>query len=100
MNKVWVKLCLLVFWVIVLGGGVIASAQSGGSYDLSWHSVAGGGGASSSSNYAVTGTIGQAVVGYSSNSTYELGSGFWNANSSVGMTGNTEYSIFLPLVKK
>ncbi len=46
-------------------------------YRLPWYVIGGGGGGSASSNYAIDGTIGQAVVGSSSGGSYELGGGFW-----------------------
>jgi len=64
---------MLVFFQI----GLPAFAQSGGNYDLSWHTIDGGGGVSSGGQYIVAGTIGQAEGGYSAGGQYELLGGFW-----------------------
>lgn len=89
---------ILIVIVLLISSISFISAKNSGNYDIPWHTIAGGGGNSKNSNYEVTGTIGQAIVGFSKNETYSVGSGFWNANTSLGTTGDTEYSIFLPIV--
>lgn len=55
-------------------------AQSGGGFDLSWHTVDGGGAASAGATYALAGTIGQADAGVrASGGTFKLSGGFWAA---------------------
>lgn len=63
-------------------------------YDLSWRTVDGGGEAASDNGaqYALTGTIGQADAGASSDSQYGLVGGFWGTGSPI------EHSVYLPLV--
>jgi len=70
-----------------------AFVQSAGSYDLSWHVIAGGGTTfSAGGSYVLGGTLGQAGAGRLADSTYRLASGFWAG------TGSTAGSVFLPLV--
>ena len=47
-----------------------ANAQSGGGYDLSWHTIDGGGGTSTGGVYSVSGTIGQPDAGAMSGANY------------------------------
>ena len=51
--------------------------QSGGSYNITQSLVPGGGGASASGSLAVTGSIGQPVLGVSSGGSFSLSGGFW-----------------------
>ena len=69
----------LIVWIVLsmLGGGATVWAQSGGPYDLSWHTIDGGGGVSSGGTYIVRGTIGQPDAAYSAGGDYELPGGFW-----------------------
>jgi len=69
-----VKVALLGVFLLMT---VPASAQSGGDYYLSWHTIDGGGGTSSSGPYVLTGTIGQPDAAYSAGGSYELLGGFW-----------------------
>ncbi len=71
----------------------LGQAQSGGIYDLSWHTLAGGGGVSSGSAYTLSGTIGQPEAGSASGGRFALSGGFW-----VG--GQPAYAIFLPLLQR
>lgn len=66
-------LVILSFLVLILS----ASAQTGGDYDLSWHTIAGGGKVSTGGQYIVSGTIGQHDAAYSAGDDYELLGGFW-----------------------
>lgn len=53
-------------------------AQSGGGFDLSWHTVDGGGARSVGATYALAGTIGQVDAGVrASGGTFKLSGGFW-----------------------
>ena len=82
----------------LLLGAVVAYAQSGDGYDLSWHVVSGGGGPMSSTNYAINGTIGQAAIGPAVSTNYDLGAGYWYGV--VIQIGPVEFKIYLPLILK
>ncbi len=71
---------------------VIASAQSGGGYDLAWNVVAGGGTLSAGGGYWLGGSIGQAGAGQLAGGEYGLTGGFWG--------GLPLYGGYLPLVRK
>ncbi len=61
------------------GAPSLASAQSGGVFDLSWHKVAGGGASRSSGGvFSLGGTFGQADDHASAGGIYRLNGGFWN----------------------
>jgi len=55
--------------------------SSGGSYDLSWWTVAGGGGTSNGTGTSLSGTIGQPEAGISNGGTYHLTGGFWGVEA-------------------
>lgn len=59
----------------------LASAQSGGGYDLSWHTIDDGGGITTGGVYSVSGTIGQPDAGTLSGGLYTLAGGFWGATT-------------------
>ena len=81
----------ILLMALLLRGGV-ALAQSGGGYDLTWHTVDGGGATSSTGGgYALAGTVGQPDAGALSGGSYALAGGFWGG-------GVVEYRIYLPLV--
>ena len=81
----------ILLMALLLRGGV-ALAQSGGGYDLAWHTVDGGGAtASTGGGYALAGTVGQPDAGALSGSGYTLAGGFWGG-------GVVECSVYLPLV--
>ena len=71
-----------------------AVAQTGGGYDLSWHTVDGGGGTSSGGGYTVTGTAGQPDTGTLSGGSYTVAGGFW-----AGLA-QALHNLFLPLVRR
>lgn len=89
------SLCLQALMVagVLLLTAAIATAQTGGGYDLSWNTVDGGGGTSSSGSYGLSGTAGQPDAGVLSGGGYTLGGGFWGGNV-VSMA----QQIYLPLV--
>jgi len=80
--------------LILLFGAVVANAQIGNGYDLSWSTIDGGGYTfSTGGGYSLGGTIGQPDAGTMSDGGYTLGGGFW---------GGIEYflRIYLPLILK
>jgi hypothetical protein len=54
-----------------------AQAQSGGAFDLSWHTIDGGGSPSAGGGFSLNGTIGQPDAGTMSGGNYSLAGGFW-----------------------
>jgi hypothetical protein len=59
-----------------------AISQSGGVYDLTWHTNDGGGSTSAAGGlYSLGGTIGQPDAGASNGGVYALSSGFWGATN-------------------
>jgi hypothetical protein len=71
-----------------------ANAQSGGGYDLSWHTIDGGGGTSTGGVYSVSGTIGQPDASTMSGGNYTLQGGFWSLIAAVQTPGAPLLSIF------
>jgi hypothetical protein len=62
-------------WLVL---AIAASAQTGGSFDLSHNVVAGGGGQSTGGSFSLDGTAGQGSAGtVSSGDSYHLRGGFW-----------------------
>ena len=78
------KISALIAW---LAWASLASAQSGGPYDLSWHKIAGGGGASSGDRFTISGTIGQLDAGTQSGGNFQLEGGFWSGVQLVQVPG-------------
>jgi hypothetical protein len=70
-----------------------ANAQSGGRYDLSWHTIDGGGGTSTGGFFTISGTIGQPDTGTLSGGSYTLAGGFWGIVSAVQSPGAPQLSI-------
>jgi Peptidase family C25 len=69
--------------------------QQGGPYTMTRSVIAGGGRSSSNNNTALTGTVGQAVLGMSSGNNFSLKSGFWQSEP-AGMetiSGNITYCV-------
>ena len=84
-------LCFLLLGILtVLAVAPKAFSQSGGVYDLSWHTTDGGGTTSATGGaYSLGGTIGQPDAGASSGGTYALTSGFWGiANLTPAVLAN------------
>lgn len=72
----------------------LAWAQTGGGYDLTWHTIDGGGAASTAGGaYTLAGAIGQADAALQSGGQYSLRGGFWS--SAVYLR-----QVFLPLVAR
>jgi hypothetical protein len=91
MNKQMLLIGMVGLLVALLLASV-AFAQTSTNFDLSWHVLAGGGGRADSTHYAMNGTAGQAVVGFSDNASYGMQSGYWSGTSLPG------YGVYLPLV--
>jgi hypothetical protein len=93
------KLLLIAVVLVLFGAGVgqvvnlphIASAQTGGTYDLTWNTLDGGGGTSTGGTYSLSGTIGQPDAGTLTGGSYTLNGGFWNDALNVA-------KLFLPLI--
>jgi len=82
--------------LLLVGGGVLAHAQTGGGYDLTWWTVDGGGETVAiGGEYTLLSTAGQldADPAASSGGGYTLLSGFWPSTKSL-------YNLYLPLVLK
>lgn len=89
------SLVILVAATILLLPAVVALAQSGGPYDLTWNSVDGGGLTfSSGGDYTLGSTTGQPDAGVMKGGDYTIGGGFWGG----GAAGGAEYDVYLPLV--
>ncbi len=89
----------VLFALIVLVGQIgfhtrVASAQSGGGYDLTWNTIDDGGGTSTGGAYSLSGTIGQPEAGSMSGGAYALNGGFWN-DTIAGFQ-----QLFLPLIRR
>jgi hypothetical protein len=55
----------------------VAWAMFSASYAINWDVIGGGGGPMNSPSHALNGTVGQAAIGTSSSTSYELGAGYW-----------------------
>ena len=71
------------------------SAQSMTGEQIKWQVISAGGVMGSSSNYMMSGTVGQTAVGFSTSTNYQLNSGFWQSFSTgggccVGIRGNVD----------
>jgi len=64
--------------VVLLVAGGVALAQTGGPYNLEWHTFDGGGGSVSGGTYSLSGTVGQTDAwAIMSGGSYTLSGGFW-----------------------
>ena len=89
-RKIFLMAVALLILLTLATSQRIASAQSGGGYDLTWNTFDGGGDTSAGGAYSLSGTIGQADAGTLSGGAYTLNGGFW-----VDFLGN---KIMLPLI--
>jgi len=88
------KILLALAALLLLAGGAVVYAQTGGGYDLSWNTVDGGGAMfSTGDSYSLGGAIGQPDAGTLSGGGYTLAGGFWGGAA-------IQYKVFLPLVLK
>jgi Carboxypeptidase regulatory-like domain len=83
---------MISFLIIASAFLVVLSAQSGGNYQLTQSVVGNGGGEASGGIYSLGGTAGQSVTEESSQSLFQLKSGFWQSSlvptaSSVSISG-------------
>lgn len=54
----------------------LAEAQTSASFNLTWNVIGGGGGSSGSTGYKLNGTTGQSAIGFSTGTSYKMGSGY------------------------
>jgi hypothetical protein len=67
--------------IVIIMSATSVTAQN---YSIDWYVIGSGGGTSQNSNYQLSGTIGQPIVGISSSPDYSLEAGFWVSNSIAG----------------
>lgn len=72
-------LTMISLLLLLSTGGIAVWAQTGGGYDLTWHTIDGGGGLSSGGDYSVNSSIGQPDAGALSGGDYNLQGGFWHS---------------------
>ena len=90
-------LFLLAGVLLLLPLGMVALAQTGGGYDLTWSTVDGGGYTfSTNGGYTLGGTAGQADAGLLTGGGYVLGGGFWHGGAAPGDV----YEVCLPAVMR
>ena len=91
-NLIFYSICVIVFSLATV---TLASAQSGGNYDLTRLVVSSGAGRSSGGAYSLSATVGQPEAGAAqSGGDYNLGGGFW------GGSEVPPEKIYLPLLVK
>ena len=96
MNRNLILSCLVTLVLALICAG-LASAQTGGNYDLTWGTVTGGGAidsANAASGFTLSDTIGQADAGTATGGGYTLTSGFWSIIASAATT----HHVFLPVM--
>jgi hypothetical protein len=71
-------------------------AQVHAAYDIPQSVIAGGGGTSTNAPYAITGTIGQSILGQSAGGNYVINSGFWAGGA--GSAGNLDVTVNVSIV--
>jgi hypothetical protein len=90
MNKIRIALtCLVVATFLLLGGVVLASSLP--LPTVPWHVVSGGGARAAAEGVTLDGSIGQAIVGWSTSSGVTLHAGYWQVEVRLPAT-------FLPLI--
>jgi hypothetical protein len=76
---------------------LVPGALEAQSYSINWYTIAGGGGVSSgtngSTNYSVSGTIGQPAAATMSGGNYSVTGGFWSIISVVQTPGSPTLAI-------
>lgn len=86
------RLVLLLSLVVLLLSASSARGEGDAvsAYETQRYVIAGGGGPVEAGGFALVGTVGQAVAGTVTDTSYELCSGFW--------CGVGEYQLYLPLM--
>lgn len=83
--------------MVLAGSSMVALAQGGGGYELTWWTVDGGGTTFSTGGvFELAGTIGQPDAGTLNGGLYSIGGGFWGG----GVVPAKRYYVYLPLVLK
>ena len=85
--KPWIVFSILVVLTCLVALPVMA-AQS---QSVEWYVISSGGGSTTNGDYKLSGTIGQSVIGRTSNADLDLCSGFWCKVSDL-------YKAMLPLI--
>ncbi len=96
-----IVLAIFVLSIALAFSQVTISAQTGGTYDLTWSSLDGGGAmpaGSTGGTYSLGGTIGQADAGPLTGGNYQLSGGFWLALVSALPSSN--FNLYLPIILK
>jgi hypothetical protein len=94
MNRAMKLVVAIVVGLALFFGAAGSQAQSGGGYDLTWHTIDNGGGTIGNGSYTLNGTIGQPEAGTAlSSAGYTLSGGFW-------FSAVAQQRIYLPLVLK
>lgn len=88
------RIMLLTPIVLALLTVSIATAQTGGGYDLTWNTVDAGGGSSRGGGYSLDGTIGQPDANTATGGGYILSGGFWGG----GSFEPDSFAVFLPVI--
>lgn len=76
--------------IFVAGLLVAFALPVSGAADIARHVIAGGGNGGESASYLVSSTLGQAVVGTATSSSYSLRSGFWLSTAAVAGVSEEE----------
>lgn len=71
------RFSLLFLMVVLMTTAVTLTAQTGGSFDLTWSTIDGGGGSSNGGAFDLSGTIGQPDAGVLTGGGFTLNGGFW-----------------------
>ena len=82
----------------LLGSGalaLVAHAQSGGPFDLSWSTLDGGGGPSSGGGFSLNGTVGQPDAGAMIGGNFSLAGGFWDASQTPPPVGSVIIKVWM-----
>jgi hypothetical protein len=91
------RVLLSIVLLLLLSAGLVLVVEGAApSWEIPRFVIAGGGGSSGTRVFALTGTIGQAVVGRGSGGIYSVCSGFWGGPCDEA--GSLPNRIYLPLV--
>lgn len=87
------RLTLIALIVSIWSSSVMATPSTG--EQIRWQVVSGGGNRGASTNFGLTGSIGQTAIGPGTSTSYKHNAGFWQNFSSgggccVGVTGNVD----------